>query len=225
GQGNSKGSATGTNTGTPAWAQPLTGGGAQNAGGKPVTQQPGNGTLQPGTDAYKKANTQLQTGPIQAANAKQLADQFDRDPEWMVGFGKHNPDKVITDGAAAARMYQVIDRSRAPEHVLKGAGFNVIDTGRDVRNLDGFGIRSAQAAFDPAKAGEQGILLSLGALALSPGLFGLMSRPDPSRIDVRLEALAVFLEVARAIVSPNPLRAVLSIFSRTGGLFFFHSVN
>ncbi len=52
--------------GAPAWAQPLTDGG--NAGGKPVTQQPGNGTLQPGTDAYKAANTQLQTGPIQAAN-------------------------------------------------------------------------------------------------------------------------------------------------------------
>lgn len=66
GQGGSKGSASGTNTGAPAWAQPLTGGG--NAGGKPVTQQPGNGTLQPGTDAYKNANTQLQTGPIQAAN-------------------------------------------------------------------------------------------------------------------------------------------------------------
>lgn len=111
--------------------------------------------------------------------AKHLADRFDKDPQWMVGFGKHNPDRIVTDGLNAALTHELIANSRAPESVFKDAGFNAIDTGRDVRNLDGFGIRSAQAAFDPAKAGEQGILLSLGALALSPGLFGLMSRPDP----------------------------------------------
>lgn len=85
--GGNKGRSSGTNTGSPAWAggggqggigaliannafaHTQTGKtGAQPAGGKPVTQQPGGGTLQPGTDAYKNANTQLQTGPIQAAN-------------------------------------------------------------------------------------------------------------------------------------------------------------
>lgn len=111
--------------------------------------------------------------------AKQLANQFDRDPEWMVGFGKHNPDQIITDSIGTNLTHELISGSRAPEHVFKGAGFNAIDTGRDVRNLDGFGVRSAQAAFDPGKANKPGIFLTLGALF--PGLFGLASHPDPNQ--------------------------------------------
>ncbi|BCH30284.1 hypothetical protein MesoLjLc_22140 [Mesorhizobium sp. L-8-10] len=49
-QGGNKGTASSTNTGSPVWARSM---------GKPV---------QPGTAAYNAMNTQLQTGPIQAAN-------------------------------------------------------------------------------------------------------------------------------------------------------------
>ncbi len=94
----------------------------------------------------------------------------------MIEFGKRNSEHVITDGPGCTLTHELIAKSSAPEKVFKDAGFNAIDAGRDVRNLDGFGFRSAQAAFDPEKAGQRGILLSLGAL--SPGLFGLASHPD-----------------------------------------------
>lgn len=111
--------------------------------------------------------------------AAQLAGQFDRSPEWMIEYGKRNSEHLVTDGPGATLTHELIAKSRAPENVFKDAGFNAIDAGRDVRNLDGLGIRSAQAAFDPEKAGRRGILLSLGAL--SPGLFGLASHPDPNQ--------------------------------------------
>lgn len=109
--------------------------------------------------------------------AAQLARQFDVPPEYMVGFGKARPDPMIADGPSATLTHETMSKSRASEQVFKGAGFNAIDSGRDVRNLDGFGVRSAQAVFTPGKAGEQGILLSLGAV--SPWLFEMASRPDP----------------------------------------------
>jgi hypothetical protein len=87
-------------------------------------------------------------------------------------------EHLVTDGPGATLTHELIAKSRAPENVFKDAGFNAIDTGRDVRNLDGFGVRSAVAAFDPEKAGRRGILLSLGAL--SPSFFEMASRPDPN---------------------------------------------
>ncbi|BCH30279.1 hypothetical protein MesoLjLc_22090 [Mesorhizobium sp. L-8-10] len=111
--------------------------------------------------------------------AAQLATQFERSPEYMVGFGKARPDQMITDAPGATLTHELVSKSRALENVFRDAGFNAIDSGRDVRKLNGFGIRSAQAAFDPGKADKRGILLSLGAL--TPGLFGLASRPDPNQ--------------------------------------------
>jgi hypothetical protein len=41
------------------------------------------------------------------------------------------------------------------------AGYDAIDSGRDVRKLRGEGIRLKQAAFDPAKRESQNILAGL----------------------------------------------------------------
>lgn len=112
--------------------------------------------------------------------ARQLASQFEQSPEWMVGFGKARPDQVITDRAGGTLTHELVAKSRAPEDVFRGAGFNAIDSGRDVRNLDGFGVRSAGAAFDPAKQGEPNIFLGLGLPAAGSGLAALLG-PNSDR--------------------------------------------
>ncbi len=48
------------------------------------------------------------------------------------------------------------------------AGFDAIDTGRDVRKLTGSGIRHRDAAFDPERAAERNIFYGLGAASALP---------------------------------------------------------
>jgi hypothetical protein len=95
---------------------------------------------------------------------------------WFLEFAKRNPDAVVADSGGL--VHHMIERgSRDPVGVLKRAGFDAIDSGRDVRKLVGTGIRSKDAAFDPARRDDLNIFAALpfGALIAGQGL------ADPSR--------------------------------------------
>ena len=51
-------------------------------------------------------------------------------------------------------------------NAFMNAGFDAIDTGRDVYKLSGDGIRHVDAKFDPANAASRNIFASLGGLGL-----------------------------------------------------------
>jgi hypothetical protein len=105
--------------------------------------------------------------------AQQLAAQYDKTPEWLLGFAQHNPDFVIADQGAAAAIRMLVEGSSDPLGIFTRAGFNALDSGRDVRMLTGFGIRHKDAVFDPAKADSRDIFASLAALGLlGAGAFG-----------------------------------------------------
>jgi hypothetical protein len=73
--------------------------------------------------------------------------------EWFHEFAKRNPDFAVTSGGGSAMMRHVIEKNAKDAlGVFRDAGFNAIDSGRDVRTLTGFGQRLKDAAFDPAKA-------------------------------------------------------------------------
>jgi hypothetical protein len=61
---------------------------------------------------------------------------------------------------------------------LRRAGFDAIDSGRDVRMLTGQGIREKSAAFDPAKVESRNIFASLAALLGLGGAAAASSNPD-----------------------------------------------
>ena len=43
--------------------------------------------------------------------------------------------------------------------MFRRAGFDALDSGRDVLKLDGFGIRHKDAVFDPAKVDQRNIFV------------------------------------------------------------------
>ena len=61
---------------------------------------------------------------------------------------------------------------------LRRAGFDAIDSGRDVRMLTGDGIREKSAAFDPEKAESRNIFASLAALFGLGGAASINSNQD-----------------------------------------------
>ena len=76
---------------------------------------------------------------------------------------------AIDEGTPLGLLYQALDRGTSGAGgVLRRAGFNSVDTGRDVLMLSGSGIRSAEAAFDPALAASRNIFHGLG-LPLATG--------------------------------------------------------
>ena len=60
--------------------------------------------------------------------------------------------------------------------VFLGAGFDALDSGRDVRKLTGRGIRLNDAAFDPARRRSQNISASIFALPAPALVTGLQER-------------------------------------------------
>lgn len=99
--------------------------------------------------------------------ADNLAAMVGKDADWVIGYGKARPDSIVDDGGAHIRY--VIERSAAPEQVFKDAGFDAIGSGHEIRKLTGDGIRSVDAAFDPALADRRNIMYS------NPG--GVVSAP------------------------------------------------
>lgn len=87
------------------------------------------------------------------------------------------PDLPIWPGGT---LYQFLDRrgTVAANEVLRRAGFDAIDTGRDMVMLTNQGIRSPQAAFDPAKRSSADILAGLGALAVPAAGLAILGIPE-----------------------------------------------
>jgi hypothetical protein len=92
-----------------------------------------------------------------------------RDIDWVLRFARDQPDAIVARPAAHVRL--IVQASKNPDRVFLGAGFDALDSGRDVRMLTERGIRLKGAAFDPSKAESQNLLASLtgvlGAGALS----------------------------------------------------------
>ena len=65
--------------------------------------------------------------------------------------------------AVGGQILQALEMStRNPVRVLRQAGYDAIDSGRDVRKLTGHGIRSKDAVFDPLTAKDTNIYRSIG---------------------------------------------------------------
>lgn len=129
-----KGSATNTNTGQPAWSQ------TQPASQQTPAPAPAPAAGAPGSPQYQQANTQLQTGPIGAANeaiANRGQGQTTQDliKQVMGGGGSNdwmnqaanqfqNVGQVNVPGQVSAQNHQSIyDRAGQPgaaEQYLKG---------------------------------------------------------------------------------------------------------
>jgi hypothetical protein len=109
--------------------------------------------------------------------AKRLAGEIDdisqnRGVDWFKEFAARNPNATVREDAPFLR--QAIEKSARSEDIFKGAGFDAIDTGRDVRKLTGAGIRLKNAAFDPKKKDSTNIMWGL----LGPGTLGTASYPS-----------------------------------------------
>jgi hypothetical protein len=110
--------------------------------------------------------------------ASDLASLVGKDADWVIGFGKARPGHVVDDGGAHIRY--VIERSAAPELVFKDAGFDAIGGGHEVRKLTGSGIRSADAAFNPALADQRNIMYANpGGAAAAPFVSGQQDYERP----------------------------------------------
>lgn len=84
-----------------------------------------------------------------------------KSPEWMAGFATHKPDFVVAENGALLRQ-ALEQQSGNALGVFKMAGYDAIDSGRDVRKLTGVGIRHKDAAFNPEKATSTNIFHTLG---------------------------------------------------------------
>jgi hypothetical protein len=97
-----------------------------------------------------------------------------RGADWFMDYARRNPN--VTAAENGALVHAMIERgSRDPVGTFVRAGFDAIDSGRDVRKLAGEGIRHKDAAFDPSKAHLPDIFASLLAAL---GLGSSLSRPE-----------------------------------------------
>jgi hypothetical protein len=89
--------------------------------------------------------------------------------DWVVGFGKARPDFVVVEKGGAPVVYQSLDRGSSDVvGLLRAAGYDAIDSGRDVRKLAGDGIRLKDARFDPSKASSKNIMAGVAGASLLP---------------------------------------------------------
>lgn len=87
-----------------------------------------------------------------------------------------NPGKLLRQ---AVRM-----NARNPDDLFRRAGFDALDFGRYVQKLAGAGIRSKDAAFDPAKSNVRDIMaaLPLGAAGLGAAAASYPNPKNPGRM-------------------------------------------
>jgi hypothetical protein len=100
-----------------------------------------------------------------------LSGVTDQPMDWFRGFATHKPDHpvVSSGGQFRAEMEFGLGGEDAARSYFKAAGFDALDTGRDVRKLTGTGIRLKDAAFDPKKAASKNILAAnRGAFPVVP---------------------------------------------------------
>jgi hypothetical protein len=70
---------------------------------------------------------------------------------------------MVTRGTSSHIRYIIEKNAADPAEVFLRAGFDALDSGRNVRKLRGFGIRLKNAEFDPAKAHWRDITASVAA--------------------------------------------------------------
>lgn len=100
--------------------------------------------------------------------------------EWLIGFSKANPDFVVVEPGAAAFVRQAIEiGSSDAVGLFRAAGYDAIDSGRDVRKLTADGIRLKDARFDPSKASSRDIMAGIAGASLLPAY--LMAGQPTSR--------------------------------------------
>jgi len=103
--------------------------------------------------------------------AKNLAESIapGKGVDWLIEFSRTNPDFVVAEPGAAAFVRHAIETgSSDPVSVFRRAGFDAIDSGRDVRKLTGEGIRLKGARFDPSKASSRDIMAGVAGASLLP---------------------------------------------------------
>ena len=72
-----------------------------------------------------------------------------REIEYVMLLARDIPDLPVAGGG---QVFQALEVSgRKPEAVLREAGYDAVDSGRDVHKLSGHGIRSKDAVFDPKR--------------------------------------------------------------------------
>jgi hypothetical protein len=99
--------------------------------------------------------------------------------KWLVGFGEAQPDFVVVERGGAPLIRQAIERgSGDPVGIFRTAGYDAIDSGRDVRKLTGEGIRLKEAAFDPSKAKSRNIRAGIFWPVVAAGTSGMAAYSD-----------------------------------------------
>jgi hypothetical protein len=98
--------------------------------------------------------------------------------DWFHEFAMRNPEFGVTSGGSAMVRHAIEKNAQDPVKVFTKAGFDALDSGRDVRTLTGFGQRLKEAAFDPAKADLRNIMAGFAAASLGYPLYQ-MSRSQP----------------------------------------------
>ena len=72
-------------------------------------------------------------------------------------FARQRGGDIVSDSGALVR--QAIQRNVGDDvSVFTGAGYNAVDSGRDVWHLTGDGIRLSNALFDPTKSASRNLL-------------------------------------------------------------------
>jgi hypothetical protein len=106
-----------------------------------------------------------------------------KDVNWFLGFAKALPDATVARRGGGALVRQMIEQGASnPDRVFVRAGFDALDSGRDVRKLTGEGIRLKEATFDPKKARSHNITASVAAgTAAAPTLADLLRAMSDSR--------------------------------------------
>jgi hypothetical protein len=96
--------------------------------------------------------------------------------DWFIGFAKARPDFTVAKSGSLVRP--MVEQSSDPIGIFKDAGFDALDSGRDVLKLGAEGIRLSTARFDPAKWLDPNIKASIAGVGL--GFSQLRDRnPNP----------------------------------------------
>ena len=104
-----------------------------------------------------------------------------RDAKWLAALARKSPERRATDPTNTAFIRKAIEnRVSNPIKVFRAAGYDAIDSGRDVLKLTGTGIRHKDAAFDPAKRKIRNIFATIAGAGAVPALAASGSATNPS---------------------------------------------
>jgi hypothetical protein len=101
--------------------------------------------------------------------------------KWLMEFAKRNPEMVVSSSGALLR--QAIEMgARNSNDLFRRAGFDALDSGRDVLKLSGHGICSKDARFDPSGANDIDIMASVPPVAIGlGGAAGMVASSNPNQ--------------------------------------------